>query len=356
LRLLKFILIISLLFTFSKVNAAYHAGHITYAWLYGYTYQIKLTTYTTISSISSNTYCEDSLCFGDGQGVVVVRNNGGVGLCSPPAHDGVIINSFIKMNEYITTHTYPGPGNYIICFNESNRNAGINNIPNSVNQPFSLESYLVIPTFGSGKNSSSVCSNLAIADGCSNNGCFTYNPSATDSDGDSLSYEILPCVTPGASLPAAGTSGTFNINPVSGLLTWCSPQYNGDYNVIIKIKEWRKDDDGNNILMGYVIRDTQFNITTCTGVIELDNKNTLVTIYPNPTLNVFKIQLNEITTEEYSMYLIDMSGRVLLQTKNVQFKKEEPYFFNIEDVSKGIYFLKITGNHQTNITKKIIKQ
>ena len=47
-RTLKFIILLIALFGFSNQAKATHnrAGEITYKWLYGYTYEIKITTYT----------------------------------------------------------------------------------------------------------------------------------------------------------------------------------------------------------------------------------------------------------------------------------------------------------------------
>lgn len=353
----KFIFNIILAFSFLKITAGYHAGNITYSWLYGYTYQIKYTTYTP--NISPDSYCQiDSICFGDGANGIMIRSNGSCnGACSP-ACDGVILSgTTIKMNEYTVTHTYPGSGNYLICFEQANRNAGVTNIPNSVNQVMSFYSLLVIPTFGSGKNNSSVFANHPIANGCLNNGCFIYNPSATDADGDSLSYEIAPCngnggsITPGYTYPSTGTGGNFNINPVSGTLTWCNPQLAGDYNVVIKITEWRKDDDGNYYTIGYVERDTELSVSSCTGINEEKGAENNITIFPNPTNNIATINLSE--KENCTIQLYDVTGKILI---NEKISNTNRYQLNLENITQGIYFLKVTGNKNTSITKKIIKQ
>lgn len=345
------------MFSFLNINAGYHAGNITYSWLYGYTYQIKYTTYTP--NISPDPYCQiDSICFGDGTNGILIRSNGSCnGTCSP-ACDGLILSgTSIKMNEYTTTHSYPGPGNYTICFEQANRNAGVINIPNSVNNSMSFFSLLVIPAFGSGKNNSSVFANHPIANGCLNNDCFTYNPSATDSDGDSLSYEIAPSkgnggsFTPGYTYPSTGTGGTFSVNPVSGTLTWCNPQLAGDYNVVIKITEWRKDDDGNYYTIGYVERDTELSVSNCTSINEEKLQENNITIFPNPTNNFTTIQLS--SKEKYSFHLYDMAGK-LISHQNCS--NTSSYILNLENFTEGIYFLKITGNDNSTITKKIIKQ
>ena len=277
-RPLKFIAIILTLFAFVKQAEATHnrAGEITYKWLYGYTYQIKITTYTNIGSTGLADRCEDTLHFGDGTTAVVLRSNGGSGLCSFPAKDGVPLpGGTIKLNEYVTNHTYSGPGNYLIWMEDPNRNAGVINLPNSVNQVFYIESYLVISTF-SGANNSPVLSFPPIDKGCVGH-CFFHNPGAYDLDGDSLSYELSNCRgsggTPivGYTYPTTGGAGIYSINPISGTLTWCVPQLQGEYNLALIIKEWRKTLDGNRVLVGYVLRDLQVDVGTC------NNNNPVIT-------------------------------------------------------------------------------
>jgi len=152
-------------------------------------------------------------------------------------------------------------------------------------------------------------------------------------------------------LPSGGASGTFSINPVTGTLTWCNPQYNGDYNIRIKITEWRKDEDGNPFLVGYVIRDTQFNMSNCTRINEEKDFEKNITIFPNPTNNFTTIQLS--SKEKYSFQLYDMAGK-LLSHQNCS--NTSSYILNLENFTEGIYFLKIASNDNSTITKKIIKQ
>lgn len=269
--MLKFRYILLILFCggFFLVTKATHnrAGEITFKWLYGYTYKIKVTTYTNIGSPNLADRCEDTVYFGDGTRAVVPRSNGNMTLCAPPAKDGVPISQYIKLNEYETIHTYPGPGNYLISMEDPNRNAGVINIPNSVNQVFYIESMLVISTF-LGPNSSPVLTFPPIDKGCTGK-CFFHNPGAADPDGDSLSYELTYCrgtgggICPGYGYPATGAGGTYSVDPVSGTLTWCSPQLQGEYNLAMIIKEWRKNDDGEYVLVGYVLRDLQVDVGAC---------------------------------------------------------------------------------------------
>jgi gliding motility-associated-like protein len=268
------LLVLFLVGLFNTAEATHNrAGEITYTWLYGYTYRIKVTTYTNIGGPNLADRCYDTLYFGDGTRAVVPRTNGTLkNLCpggpsTQPPFDGVGITSTIKLNEYVIEHTYPGPSTYVMSMTDPNRNAGVINLPNSVNQVFYIESYLVISTF-MGPNSSPVLTIPPIDKGCVNK-CFLHNPGASDPDGDSLSYELTYCrgfngqMCPGYAYPATGGGGTYNVHPTTGTLTWCSPQQQGEYNLAMFIKEWRKDGDGIYRLVGYVIRDLQVDVGVC---------------------------------------------------------------------------------------------
>lgn len=261
------------LFSFAKATHN-RAGEITFKWVGPglYTYEIKVTTYTNLLTIGGQSpadRCQDTVYFGDGTSAVITRSNGPGDSGCP--HNGVPINSAIKLNEYVTTHTFPGPGNYKISMEDPNRNAGVINIPNSVNQVFYIESLLVIPMpfVGSAKNNSPILSFPPIDKGCVGK-CFMHNPGAYDIDGDSLSYELTYCrgssgaMCPGYSYPATG-GGIYNVDPVTGTLTWCTPQQQGEYNLAMIIKEWRKNFDGEYYLIGYILRDLQVDVGFCTN-------------------------------------------------------------------------------------------
>ena len=350
-----YLFILNVVGLYSALNAqGYRAGDISYKWLNGYTYSVKYTTYTSIG-VGVDPCTIDSTCFGDGTYGVVLRTNGPSVLCSGGAHDGVpLLGGTIKQSEYVTSHTYVGPGNYSVCFEGVNRNAGIINITNSINQSMSIESSLIISTFFA-PNSSPTFANLPIGYGCLSSSCYTYNPMASDSDGDSLAYEITSCTGSGPisgyTLPSGGAGGTFSINPVTGKITWCNPQLTGDYNVKIKIEEWRKDIGGVPTLIGYIFRDTQFIISTCTGVNENKNDRNN-TLFPNPTNGILNIDLEILNDGKATIQILNSLGEVL-NTEQVYLQNP---ILNIEHLPSGIYFLKITGNNNTNITKKIIKQ
>lgn len=232
------------------------AGMITYKHLSGNSFQITLTTYTnTNSSIDRNPVV---IHFSDGDSATVYRSTDLV-IAKPPD-----INT--KMNVYITTHTFPGPGRYIISFLDDNRVAGVLNMTNSVGTAFFVQTILEINP-GIGYDNSPEILQPPIDEGCIGH-VFMYNPNAYDPDGDSLSYLLTP--------PLADTntqvdnylqpwaSNYFTLDPVTGQLVWNSPEANpqgaatGIYNIAIRINEYR-----GKILIGYVLEDMEIIIDNC---------------------------------------------------------------------------------------------
>ena len=112
-----------------------------------------------------------------------------------------------------------------------------------------------------GPNNSPVLLNPPIDNGCIHVP-FYHNPGAYDVDGDSLSYKIVDCrgfhgqVIPGYTIPAA--SNFFSIDSITGELTWDSPILVGEYNIAIKIDEYR-----NGVWIGSMVRDMQVTIAAC---------------------------------------------------------------------------------------------
>lgn len=238
-----------------------------------FNYSITVTLYTDFGDQKADR-CEDTLYFGDGDKAIIKRNNGNGPIqgCRCAPNCGVILiatpSYSVKVNTYTVTHTYPGAGTYLIRTFDRNRNSDVKNIPNSINQPFYVEAYLVITSF-TGANSSPVFSFPPIDKACALD-CFYHNPGAYDPDkDDSLSYEItssrgqggLPVL--GYTTPDPGANGYYGIDARTGLVTWCKPQEIGEYNIAFIVKEWRKNTSGVYQLIGYVLRDMQVIVEAC---------------------------------------------------------------------------------------------
>lgn len=243
LRFSLFLLMMSVISLYATHN---RAGEISYRHLSGLTFQFTITTYTYTPSPADRPQIE--IFWGDGSNAIVNRNN------------KVDLGNDISKNTYITNHSYSSMGSYHITFEDPNRNAGVINIPNSVNIPFFIDVLLIINPF-MGNNSSPVLLNPPIDNGCVNVPYY-HNPGAYDVDGDSLSYKLIPCMgyngenIPGYSYPTA--SNSISIDPITGELTWDSPQLVGEYNIAIEISEYRR-----GILIGKMVRDMQVSIAAC---------------------------------------------------------------------------------------------
>lgn len=237
------------------------AGEITYEHISGTTYRITITTYTKLSAPADREWMP--INYGDGSPQDSIQR---VDLQNDPGND-------LRYNIYIKNHTFPGPGNYRLLSEDPNRNIGILNLGDamSVNLVFAIETYLRINPIG-GVNNSVQLLNPPLDEACVNE-IFEHNPAAFDPDGDSLTYELVPCLgTGGEPLPIyvhpdevePGPNGEISIDPVTGTLVWDSPQIQGLYNVAILITEYRTNPTtGQIIKVGSVLRDMQITVITC---------------------------------------------------------------------------------------------
>lgn len=240
----KLFLLVMASFFFASVNATHNrAGEITYVQLSALTYEITIATYTY------------TLSFADRPQLDVEWGDNTISTASRQSQ--LILPNFYKRNIYVITHTYPGPGIYKIVVQDPNRNAGVKNIPNSVNVIFSISTILTVnPAMGF--ESTPVLLNPPY-DKAAYHHLFIHNPSAFDPDGDSLSYALTVCTREdgkpivGYTFPPATRS--FRVDSINGDLIWDTPADTGKFNVAMNIEKWR---DGRKI--GIVERDMQIEV------------------------------------------------------------------------------------------------
>ena len=257
-------LAVTILFVFTTILAyATHnrAGEVTYRQIGPLTIEATVTTYTKASSTGAD---RDTIfvVWGDGTEEFVARTNGGGNGVLLPGED-------IKVNTYVQQHTYPANGRYTIAFQDPNRVNNIQNVnfPNSVDVPFFVQTTLtLIESQFQGPNNSVVLLQPPIDFACTGRP-FLHNPNAFDPDGDSLSYSlVVPLQAPNMPVPRyirpdlvfPGPGNTLSIDEMTGDVLWDSPPFAGEYNIAIRIDEFR---DG--VLLNSVIRDMQILVLVC---------------------------------------------------------------------------------------------
>ena len=232
------------------------SGTITYIHLGGNEYQFTVQTCTKSSSEADRPELE--IKWGDGSSDTIPRIN-----IEP-------INPYdVQINTYVGIHTYTGPAAYLISVEDPNRNAGVINISNSVDKVFCIQTELIISPFIGSPNNSLVIEDCPCPEFACLNKLYCYNISAYDPDGDSLSYSLVPCRAEGClemvipaiyNYPDAVGGGSLSIDSVSGTLCWDSPTIPGEYNLAIKISEWR-----NGFYVGAVLQDMQLTVQACSN-------------------------------------------------------------------------------------------
>lgn len=259
-----FILLISFSTSFATHN---RAGEITYKQLSALQYEFTLTTFTDVSNAGNADRPTATLLYGDGTQE------------ERPRIEKDLVGPFIQRNRYKFIHTFPGYSNYIISYQDPNRNNNVQNMLNSINTAFYVETELVINPF-IGFNNSPVLL-LEPIDVGGLNKLFIHNPNAYDIDGDSLSFKLVSCKQDvgedvyGFKIPDVANgfaSIKFEIDPVTGQLTWENPIKLGLYNIAIMVEEWRYIAKNKKYLrIGYIVRDMQIEI------INTDNNPPIIT-------------------------------------------------------------------------------
>jgi gliding motility-associated-like protein len=195
-------------------------------------------------------------------------------------------NICVQYATYKTTITVPDANKaYYLVYQRCCRNNSIVNIvPNATVPNITMPgaTYMIrIPPTNPYQNTSAVFAKFPpkfICKGVQ----FTYNHSATDADGDSLSYELytpfdgLDGSSPTTNSPQFDTSSITWKSPYSlanvmggiplaidqnGVLT-CTPNMVGQFVVGVRVNEWR-----NGVKINSVNRDFQFNVSNCNGPI-----------------------------------------------------------------------------------------
>lgn len=261
------LLFFSLVFCLNEVVATHiRAGEIVAVRISNSNLTYKFTVIGYTDTGSSVIFGGGEIDFGDGTVLNLTDN--------ADASGSTQLEDEVAYNYFEITHTFSAPGKYTVRYQERNRNAGIQNMSNSVDTPFYIETTILIDPF-IGLNNTPVFLVPPIDKGAVG-AAFLHNPGAYDSDGDSLSYRItepkqaLNRVVNNYLSPddpefyenyltgneAQNDRPTFEINAINGNVLWDAPGAPGEYNIAFIVDEWRKI-EGQWFLLGSLVRDMQ---------------------------------------------------------------------------------------------------
>lgn len=178
-------------------------------------------------------------------------------------------------------HRYQIHGTYQITYIEGDRSSNIRNIPGS--DEIKYMTYVKFSTREPSENHFPVLTISPVDRACVFN-TFTHNPGVVDDDGDLITYELAKPSSgvdqeiPGYISPissqfylvfAKGNEQetgppTFDIDPLTGQLTWDAPGMIGEYSIAFKIFEWRKNELTDEYeLLSTTVRDMQIIVDDC---------------------------------------------------------------------------------------------
>ena len=187
----------------------------------------------------------------------------------PGQNMGEYIRTTFKKNVYQVLYTVPGPGSYLVRYSDLARPDNINNMTNSGNQAYYLETFFGYAS-GLENTFTPILDNHMVDNGCAGE-VWTYNPGIYESEGDSLVWEFTsawqydppaiptPILTSNWVAPDNfGNNGPLSIDHQNGFIRWESPQDPGIYVIAYHCKEYR-----NGILIGKTHFDHAVIINPC---------------------------------------------------------------------------------------------
>ena len=252
-------------------------------------YDFRIYTYTNYNSTAADR-CEQTLyiCdrFGNLQDSLTCHRVNGTAPCpstsSGSGTDGILIVPPNSLTGYggVKANVYAGslqlnPAIYTLTLIDPNRDAGINNLggASSSNVAFALIDtlYSYAGIIGVGTNCTPTITNPPIQNACAGSP-WCYNPGAVDPENDSLDFAITRSFMEDDNNKPQGVvpigfetfpSG-LSVNKQTGTLCWNSPQTQGEYNIALLIREYRRNPfDGKRYLVGVTVFDIQILVVAC---------------------------------------------------------------------------------------------
>lgn len=92
----------------------------------------------------------------------------------------------------------------------------------------------------------------------------------------------------------------------------------------------------------------QVSVYDCSGISSAD-RSLLLKVYPNPSNNIFNIDLEILKADKFTVTLSDLTGRVVADHQYLLNPGMQKIGFDISSVMNGNYVMKISGNQRTAV-------
>lgn len=328
--------LLTLMIFFSVQAFCFHiaGGEITYRWLTGNTYQIKLTLYRDCSNPMAADFDNSIIVavYNKANNALVdtmVMNLGfndsltlsGAGCVAPP-------QVCMQYGNYLATVSLPAnAAGYYVVWERCCRNNTILNLINPQNDGMVFYAELPDPSL----HSSSPLFNSAPLPYICVNQFFKFGFQASDADGDSLVYSLITpsdgghtsqsdpnpfsaggiapypapytnaSWTPGYSLSnICGSPTPLTINSKTGEIE-VTPNLQGIYALAVEVREYR-----NGVFIGLIRREIEFTVIVCSGniapqITQLATSVNSINVYATDTIN-FELKIDDPNGD--SIYLI----------------------------------------------------
>jgi gliding motility-associated-like protein len=301
----------------SSANATHLAGgEITYEYIGGDTFLVKLTTYRDCSGnaiLPSSQIRITSSCTTPQFVNLTLQNPLGdevsqicptaVSVCNGGPEPGMVAFYF-EGQVVLATHC----ADYLLSYREPNRNSSVNGT-NSNNRVFHIEARLNSILYPN--NSSPVFTGAPIPYVCSSQ-TVNYNYGVVENDGDSLAYTLINALySNGAWVTTnlgynAGFSATapiagITINSATGELSFTPSIVAGNYIVVTQVTEY----NGAGVAISTVERDIQFVVIGCSNQIPANPAD--LTNLVNTVGTATKTGVLEITANVGDQFCFDVA-------------------------------------------------
>jgi len=266
----------------------------------------------------------------------------------------------IGMATFSIDHTYPGPGQYAISYIETNRNAGIINVDNSISTAFYIETTINLDPFLGPYNTPDFLIDPFFTAKLGGN--LSLSVGAFSLEDFVITYELsTPLRDKGTVVNNYRLPENFKINSHNGLITWdtrfLDGYYAGEYLFAIKI-HLSKYIDGNLYRLCTMLRDFQIILVDdepggiISDNITLDENNRIYlsesdskaikifyepNFFENTTLSAFTTLSDN--TDVFSFAVYDSSGAdikvgVLSLTPDATIIRDNPYIITVRGAHK----------------------